>query len=475
MTKIQFLLFFLVILPFTSAALFCLIKNYKNLAYKANLVLSLVFLVNSFGLLINFLINHREKLNLLNMNGDIVIGLTIDPISLIFLMLTALIWPLLNCYNQRFFNLSKDDRNIAFEIFFCLNFGFIILIILSKNLVSMFMFYQSLIFCMYFFNTYFMSRNNVKTSYNFTFILFAGSILFLIAIILTYKITGNVEFSSKNLINDPLSSQNSFLLFCLYLIGIALPVFAPFYLLYGNLYYLNSPVIISVFILSYGMIALFMILKIIIYIFGITAFISYNQNNYYIYFLVLILISNLLACGILTITGRNLKQILIYLFFNQLIMVILSFLIFQNDIHKILISIFSFVLTQILIFICVGNFNLLIMNSKDKSLNGALYKLKITSILFIFALLNIVGFVPSIGLVEKYLLIKQIIKNHYLIFGIAVLLNIILNFVCIIKIIYPIIRASQIYSKSVIDESAKIEQNRFLIIPAISKIGRAHV
>ena len=136
MTKVQFLLFFLSALPFVGVLLVGLVKSFPQLLGKITLTLSLIFLINAFGLLSNYLTNHNDTLILLNMNREIAVGLSIEPISLIFLILMSFIWLGLTCYSNQFFILSADQRLAQFQMFLCLNIGFIILIIFLSLIES---------------------------------------------------------------------------------------------------------------------------------------------------------------------------------------------------------------------------------------------------------------------------------------------------------------------------------------------------
>jgi len=282
-----------------------------------------------------------------------------------------------------------------------------------------------------------------------------------------------VEFSADGIINNSLSWGGYAVLITLYLIGFAAIVFVPIYLLYARLYYLASPIIIITFVTSYGLVSLFMLLKVITNIFGIEVLIYYNNQISYGLGAKLILALNLLISMGFALAGKNLKKILIYLFFNQLIFTILTFFIFQLAIYPIIVTIFSFVLSQVLIFFCVGNINLYLLNSKEKSLKEIFWKLKITISFLIFALLNMVGVIPGVGFAAKYYLIKEIIESQSFFAGSIVVINITLNIVCITQILRPMLtRRSKVVERKnyEISKEVDLDPGLFLAILFISLI-----
>ncbi|MDA0902039.1 MAG: proton-conducting transporter membrane subunit [Proteobacteria bacterium] len=439
MTQAQFLLLFLVNIPLIGIIAMSFVKDYPNILSKVSGILVLIFMVNLAALFKSYHQDHNITLSLFNMSRNLDIGLAVNSISLMLMVLIALIWFALTIYSGRYFVLSGDGRVFWFRIFTIISVEFIILILFSKNLLSLFLFYQALIFTIYFSNTYFMHQSDVKASYNFTFILLVSSFAFFLAIILTYKLTGRLEFSSQALINNGLSWISYTILVSLYLIGIAIIAFVPIYLLYGNLYYLISPVIITSFIISYGLISLFILFKVINNVFGLDILNYYNQQINYGIVAKLILAVNLIISAAFCLLGRNLKKILIYLFFNQLIFAIFSFFIFALSPYPLIITIASFILSQVLIFFCIGNINLYLLKSKEKSLKEIFWQLKLTISFLIFALLNIIGVVPTIGFLAKYHLLKEAFADDAFLEIVIIFINIILNIICITKIIQPML------------------------------------
>jgi formate hydrogenlyase subunit 3/multisubunit Na+/H+ antiporter MnhD subunit len=130
------------------------------------------------------------------------------------------------------------------------------------------------------------------------------------------------------------------------------------------------------------------------------------------------------------------------------------------------ISIISFVLSQMLIFLSIGNISIYLKESAHKNLNGIFHKLRITIIGLVAALFNIAGLFPGVGMLEKYWLFRQIIKNNLTIEGIILCANLFLVVAIIIKTILPMVEiATKKGNQMDYDIAKDIETDFSLVMP----------
>jgi formate hydrogenlyase subunit 3/multisubunit Na+/H+ antiporter MnhD subunit len=422
------------------------------------------------GNVLNLCYNYDGGLNpisLIPISEGLDIGFSVTNVSLIIALIVTFIWLIITVYSNEYFVFSNDKRFFAFKLFSILLVEFIILIIFSKNLISMFLFYQCLIFCLYFFSTYFMYEKDSKASHGFTFSLLASSFFMFLAIVLTYKTTGTTEFSNSGIFSN-LSYKRYFALLVLFILSIASIAIFPMQIFFKRLYALSSPVIIMVFVISYGMVNLLILLKVILNIFDFDYYIKNTNNLNLSYILNIVVAVNLIASAIFAVIQNNLKKILIFLFFNQLIFAFFLFLILNQSIDQFIIIIISFILSQTLIFLCLGNINIYLLKSKKKMVAGIFYKLKNTSFLLSFALLNLIGIVPAIGLVEKYMLIENYLIEDFDYNLIIIFANIVLVGVAIIRILAPIASGDKNQDPHDIALARKIDLNISLMVPSFT-------
>ena len=464
MIKIQLLPF----LPFIALllVLFCnKFPKLSNVGDKISALMAILFLVTSFGLRN---LSNAVSLNFLNLPSNFNFAFSFSANQMLLLLLLGVFWLVTCLSGNRYFAIIEDEGRGKFNALLLLIVGFISGIILSKNLLTILLFYQFLALTLHFTASYFSPIRSVRAAKYFGFFILATSSLLFLAAALTFKISGNIDFIQGGVFDKIAIDiwQFSLLLF-LYVLAIATIAFVPLYLLFGNFYYLKPPIIILVLI-GFAFPALVILLKVIMYLFGAKLFgIFINQINHH-NVLTIALAVNLLPTAILAIISKNLKQILIFLLFNQIIMVVMEFLVFGLNLKQMEIVIASFVLGQLLIFIAVTNINLYLKGSEDKTLNGVLYKLRITILALIFALLNLSGLIPAIGMAEKYWLFKDVINDKAVLNGLVVLINIGLCLVCSVRMIYPMLEISSKNNNPKNYQTAKdIEWDLSLILPTL--------
>jgi formate hydrogenlyase subunit 3/multisubunit Na+/H+ antiporter MnhD subunit len=152
-----------------------------------------------------------------------------------------------------------------------------------------------------------------------------------------------------------------------------------------------------------------------------------------------IFLVNILATSIFLLFSKGLKSSFFYLFFQQFLFTLFSIFIFAiYDKSAVCLALFSFLLSITLIFLTTSNFILYLSKSEHKWLGGLFYNLKITSVLFIFAIFNLIGLAPGIGAVEKFYLIKILFQKELIVPGIIFGINFISLLLFAWKVIYPL-------------------------------------
>lgn len=452
-------------LPFLALGIVYFLNRFPKFEKIKNIISSsfaILFLIN----LIDLRRVRRIDLNLLEIIGDFEIAFSFGKHQLFFCFLLGIFWFLHSLYSARYFALTNEKKSSEFEILFLSIIGFLSCIIFSKNLLSSALFYQLLAISVYFVLELFSSEKSQKSIKNFgIFIIVSASIMFLNSP-LTFVASGSNEFSGSGIfvVSQISVWQFSYLLFFYFLALFAFAVL-PLYFLFRNLYYLNPPTIIAGLI-GFSLGILILLHKIIFYIFDMKLFAHFMEQINSSEILTIIIAANLLALIILALRSENLKQILVLLFFNQLILTIMSLLIIGLNFRKAQILIASFIFSQMLIFMALGNISLYAKQSKIKSLNGIFYKLRVTIFSLIFAFLNLSGLMISAGMDEKYWLFRDIISNGSVLKGLVLFANIALLLICATKIIFPMLEIKK-------EKTAKnydgiiFEKDLRLILPAL--------
>ncbi len=430
MTQAQFLLFLISVIPIANYLILNLCSDSKKMVNILSKFLPILFFLHLIGLT-NSLNNNEVYIKVIETVRGISLGFMVNNITLKFLFLLNFIWIIFVFYSHRFLTLEDNKLINQFKLFFAIAIALVNLILIAQNLLTTLFFYNCLVLLCHFFAIKFLHKKETKYSYLFTFLLYLESLLFFLAIVATYKFSGRIDFIDNGVLSDHLGRAKLFILLALYLGGLFLSMALPSYLLHRDIN-LNPLIIYVLFLVSYAFSSLYIFIKILAFVFGLDHFSQAIQIIGFKYF-EFIFFLNLLISGVLMLINKNLKSVFFYLFFNQFafaIFAIFTFAIFDEA--KIYLSLFSFLLSITLVFLCLSNVILYLEKAEDKSLKGLFYDLKITSSLLFFAFLNLIGAVPSIGVLEKFFLLKILLKKKLLLGGLIFLTNatILILFTC---------------------------------------------
>jgi formate hydrogenlyase subunit 3/multisubunit Na+/H+ antiporter MnhD subunit len=76
-----------------------------------------------------------------------------------------------------------------------------------------------------------------------------------------------------------------------------------------------------------------------------------------------------------------------------------------------------------IIFFCIGNFELFNNRTSHKNHDNLFNLMPITSIIYLFGLLSLIGISPSLSMVDKFVILMNLLKNHQYFSLIILLIN----------------------------------------------------
>lgn len=438
MSQTQFLLLLLAIIPLGNCLIIMLCDNLKSLSNISSKLAPILFLAVLLGLHNSG--NYQDtSLVFAQFSQKITFAFALDENALKFLFLLDFLWLGLVFYSRRFLKISHLLNINESQIFFALIFTFLALIFASRNLFTILFFYNALLLLCHFFAVRFLYKPTNKFSQIFTFLLYLESVFLFLAIIATYKFTNNIDYISYNSVNlEPITSKQSLLLLALYVFGLFFSILIPSYLFFAKLE-IDLLFTYVLFFLAYALSSIYIFTKLIITVFGFTLFSSIISKMGFSIIEIFFLI-NIMIAGVFLASSKDLKSSFFYLFFQQFLLVLFEIFllgVFQKG--RIYLSVISFSLSISLLFFCLSNFSLYLQKAENKSLDGLFTELKITSILFLLAISNMIGISPAIALVKNFFIMKVIFTKGLTVSMVIFGLNSLSLIIFAIKILYPLV------------------------------------
>lgn len=405
MSQIQFLILLVAAIPLINCVL---IKFYQND------FIDKLFAVLFLGILFSLNSKIGEGATFISISRifpDVTLGFFIDKIAVGFLFLLNFLWLAVLFYFQRLAQFIQIKNEQNFRAFFTLIIAFVALSIISKNLLTLLLFYNLLLLLCYFFIPIFLKKEEAKFPHLFTFLLYAESAFFFIGTIASYKFSGSIEFFSNDLIAQNFDLAKYRLLFLFFCCGLFLSLLAPFYLVYRDDINIEPLFVYTFFFLGYALSSLFIFLRVISSIFGSKTFTLILGDLGFGFFEILFLLNIILSSWLL-VFSKAIKSSFFYLFLQQFTFTLFAVFTFQKFAPaKVYLAIFSFAFAFSLVFLTLSNIILYLTRAQNKQLDGLYYPLIISCSLLLFALANMAGIAPALGLIEKFSLAKIVLSK----------------------------------------------------------------
>ena len=321
----------------------------------------------------------------------------IDGISLIIVMMTNLIMPLLYL---SFWHLQRKGYWLNLLIVH----GGLTGAALSLDLILFYLFWETMLLPIFFMIGLFGRENKNFMSMKFTLYTIFGSLIMLIAIMyLGYKhfeATQMWSFSLSNLQNLHLDRQESLLLFAAFIFAfsIKIPLF-PFHTWLPQTYRvapIGAIVVMSALMAKLGVYAIWR------FVFTLFEPLSFEFADFFVY----LGLFGMLYFGIAAIKQRELKKLFAYSSASHLSLVIMGIFAFNYYAHLgAFYMIASHALSSAALFMMLGMIYKRTQNLHLDALGGIVHQAPIFSVFFAFFALSIVGIPLTGGFVSELLLI----------------------------------------------------------------------
>jgi len=460
----NFLLLTIVVLPlFNCFANVAIAENkIKILVEKFSMIFSFAALIGLYNKL-----EDAHSLEIMGLTSELSIKFAVNNENISYLFLLNFIWLTYGFHAERFLAISANKNIFQFKIFFAFTIALINLVILANNLPTLLLAYNCLALSCYFLTTKFLFKATNSSSKIFLFLIFIESFLLLFAIIITAKFGGQLTFSKEGILNN-VGSIKTASLFLLYFGGILLTILSSSNLLFYRNCDADSPSIYLLLPLFFGIAKLYIFTKVIIEVFGIGVF-SAIISKINLEILAFIFLANLLISLVLLLFSRDFKAIFFHLFFSQLIAAFFAIILYAlYDEASIYSAMPNLILSVTLIFLTFSNLILYLKKAENKDMVGLFFQMKITVFLLLFGFLNLCGIVPSLGMVEKYSLLKIIFQNNLIIAQAFFILNSLCLFLFTVKLFFPLFLKSEIVrSENDKKLAAKIDSASSLMLSAL--------
>ncbi len=398
----------------------------------------------------------------------IEIGFRVDAFGLLFAMGASLLWIATSFYSIGYMRSTNEHSQTRYFACFAVSLSATIGVAFSANLFTMFLFYEILTIITYPLVAHKGTPEAKAGGRKYAIYLLGAAKAFLVAaIILTYNLTGTLEFSKDGIFPAIVQSVNPellYIIFVLFFFGFAKSAVMPLHSWLPAAMVAPTPVSALLHAVAVVKTGVFTVLRIIFFVFGADLMMDIGVDVFVITFASFTIIT----ASLLALSRDNLKARLAFSTISQLSYIILgAALLTPSAMVGGIIHITNHAFSKITLFFCAGSIYVSSYKTKVSQLNGIGKKMPWTMAAFAIATLSMIGIPPVSGFITKWYLVIGSLERQNLVVLIVLLVSSFLNAAYFVPILYRAFFKEENPNSENLDlsEHKELKENPFLVVP----------
>ncbi len=366
----------------------------------------------------------------------IAFGFSIEPLGMVFALVASGLWILTSVYAIGYMRGAGEKDQTRFFACFSIAIFAAIGIAFSQNMLTLFILYEVLSLSTYPLVAHKGTEEAKRGARVYLGVLLGTSIgLLLPAMLVTYAITGTLEFVPGGVMQDSVGQSTGAVLLVLFMFGIGKAALMPFHRWLPSAMVAPTPVSALLHAVAVVKAGVFTVLKVSVYLFGL----DYLDGLWSSDLIMAVAAFTMLAASMVALHKTNLKARLAYSTVSQLSYIVLgAMLASQIAVIGSGMHIVMHAFGKITLFFCAGAIYVAAHKTEIHEMDGLGRSMPITMTAFLLGALSVIGAPPLGGLWSKWhLMLGAVEAGHALMIGVF-LLSTLLN---IAYLLPPVVRA----------------------------------
>lgn len=405
----QQLLLLAVFMPFIGALGIVLCRRWPNLREAVTLITASAVCAVVLSIYARFSDGVLMAVDIAEPLPGIAIRFEVESLGMLFALVASVLWLVTSIYSIGYMRKHDEQNQTRFYAMFAIAIGSTLGIAFAGNLFTLFLWYEILTISTYPLVAHAGTKEARRGARTYIGILMGTSIgLLLLAILITYTVTGTLDFREGGILAGKLDPAWAGLLYALFIFGIGKAAVMPFHRWLPAAMVAPTPVSALLHAVAVVKAGVFTVLKVTIYIFGTDFITSSGANDWLIWFAG----ATILLASLIAMTQDNLKLRLAYSTISQLSYIVLGALLATNTsllgggLH---IAMHAF--AKITLFFAAGAILVAAHKSDISDMGGLGRAMPITFGAFLIGSLSIIGLPPFGGMWSKWYLGMSMVET----------------------------------------------------------------
>ena len=360
------------------------------------------------------------------------LAVSAEPLGVLFGLIASFLWIVTTVYSIGYMRGHGEAHQTRFYTFFAVAMGCTMGVAFADNLFTLFVFYEVLTLSTYPLVTHAGTQEARQGGRTYLGILMATSMgCLLLAVVWTWKLTGNVSFTSGGILGGAASPLVIGVLFALYVFGIGKAALMPFHRWLPAAMVAPTPVSALLHAVAVVKAGVFAILKITVYIFGLDLLRDTGVTDWLLW----VAAFTILVAAVIALRQDNLKARLAYSTISQLSYIVMGALLVNSTaLAGSTLHLATHAFGKITLFFCAGAILVASHKTKVSQLDGLGRQMPWTMGAFFLASLSIVGLPPMGGMWGKWYLALGAIDAGYVVLVGVLMVSTLLNIAYLIPV-----------------------------------------
>ncbi|HII98721.1 MAG TPA: monovalent cation/H+ antiporter subunit D family protein [Methanoregula sp.] len=443
-------------IPAVAAALILIFRNHPTIREGWTILASFATLACVLSMLPLVFSGTEPYAALFPILPGLSISFRADAFALIFALTSSSLWVMNSFYSIGYLQ-AHHGKNLA-RYFFCFSVAIsaALGVAFSADLLTMFICYEILTLSTYPLVVHSETEEARMAGRKYLAYLLTAGIFFLLAVLITYYLTGGTAFAPGGILTGHGSALLMTILFITFLIGFAKAAWIPLHAWLPSAMVAPTPVSALLHAVAVVKAGVFGIARIVFYVFGIDMVSALGLGL----LLASIASFTIIVASMMALSQDNLKKRLAYSTISQLSYILLGVaLLTPSGIIAALIHIPFHAFMKITLFFAAGAIIVMTGIENISEMKGIGRRMPITMLMFAIGAIGVCGLPPVCGIITKWYLALGAIEAGQLVFLAVILSSSILN----VLYFFPII-STAFFEKPDVDTGVH-EAPLFMLIP----------
>jgi multicomponent Na+:H+ antiporter subunit D len=362
------------------------------------------------------------------------IRLRVDPLGLLFALVASTLWIATSAYSIGYMRGLKEHSQTRYFSFFAIALSSTIGVAFSANLFTLYLFYEILSLATYPLVTHHQDREARASGRKYLTYILGSSIAFVLpAMLISYSLSGTLEFARQGFLAGTASKGLLTLLLVLFIFGFAKAAIMPFHSWLPAAMVAPTPVSALLHAVAVVKVGVFSIFRIVTGVFGTDLLQSLNLGT----FLCTLASVTILTASLIALSQDGLKRRLAYSTIGQLSYIILgAALLSPKGLTGGMVHIAMHAFGKITLFFCAGAIFVATGKKNISDMVGIGKRMPVTMLAFLIGSLSVIGLPPTGGFISKWNLVLGTLEADQLMMLFVLLTSSLLNAAYFIPITY---------------------------------------